>query len=359
MRRRLWWSLILFDTRICELANYAPNMMSPTWDCMIPLNVSDFDLRPEMTKLPVVQGNLTDSLFAVVRSELAEFVRHRPFHLDFTNPALKNLAKDTQSGTVPEGGEVGTLERTIEDKYIESSNPENPLHYMTIWTARAYLARNHLLEHYARYSRSPEQQTDAQRDAAISHALSMLECDTKLIASSLTKGYLWLIHFHFPFVAYIHIVQDLRKRPVAGHVESTWEAMNDNFAARFSFMGESGNPLFNVYTKPILQAWEACEAASIASGIPLKVPRLVLDIRNKMGRQTPDSGNKGVGLGDFSMPTMDFGGNDWTYGMDAQSYVEAGPGISLNLAGHAAMDADVNQLNWAAMEWYEMHGRRW
>jgi hypothetical protein len=41
MRRRLWWSLVLFDSRISEMANDRTTTLIPTWDCRIPLNVND------------------------------------------------------------------------------------------------------------------------------------------------------------------------------------------------------------------------------------------------------------------------------------------------------------------------------
>src|SRR5271168_2029549 len=114
---------------------------------------------------------------------------------------------------------------------------------------QAYLAKCHLLEHHSKYSSSSVHQTDAQRDAAISHALRMLECDTKFMTSPLTKGFLWLVHFHFPFPAYIHIVQDLRKRPIEEHAEKAWEVMSDNYEARFMNMEQDDIPLFNVFSR--------------------------------------------------------------------------------------------------------------
>ncbi|KAK9386689.1 hypothetical protein V1515DRAFT_603556 [Lipomyces mesembrius] len=37
MRRRLWWSLKLFDTRIGEMADYNTVALAPAWECRIPL----------------------------------------------------------------------------------------------------------------------------------------------------------------------------------------------------------------------------------------------------------------------------------------------------------------------------------
>jgi Fungal specific transcription factor domain len=351
LRRRLWWSLVLFDTRISEMAEHKISTLAPTWDCRIPLNVSDSDLRPEMKELPVVQEKSTDALFAVVRSELGDFVRHTMFHLDFTNPALKSIV-----GDVPE---VATFEKIIDDKYLKFCDAEIPLHFMTIWWTRSYLAKCRLLEHHSRYSNQSVPQTDAQRDAIISIAIRMLECDTKLRSSVLTKPFRWLIHLHFPAPGYIQIVQDLRSRPGCEIADQAWEAMSDNFDTLFVFVKEdSESPLFRIFTKMILQAWEAREAASSE---PLMPPRIVSSIRHRLAQidqkaqavdvQQPDD----VMPGNFAMPMpllMDPLPHGSPYNISARGgYGEVGPKTYSNISGTPPMSVDSNLLDWAAMDW--------
>jgi hypothetical protein len=64
MRRRLWWSLIIFDSRIGELAACNAVALTPTWDCELPLNTNDTDLRPEMKETPDAQEKPSDAIFA-------------------------------------------------------------------------------------------------------------------------------------------------------------------------------------------------------------------------------------------------------------------------------------------------------
>lgn len=339
MRRRLWWSLILFDTRICEMADWKTAMLVPTWDCRTPLNLNDFDLRPEMKDPPAVQEKSSEALFAVVRSEMGNFVRHTAFHLDFVNPALKAVAKDVEDGHIPGGDELVTLEKMIENNHLKFCNPENPLHFMTIWTARGYLAKNRLLEHYSRFPRSSVQQTDVQRNAALSHALIILQCDTNLMSSPLTKGYLWFVHSYFPFSAYIHIVQDLRMRPVSDKTEQCWEIMNDNYQAHFTSLAKEDNPLYKVFTKLILQAWGAREVVfrqSDQAGKPLVPPRIVSDIKQKVAKATPDAHDCFDMNTDFSMP-MPYH----------------------NMPGQAALDFDFNNLEWTPMDWNSLYRCDW
>ncbi|RFU30785.1 hypothetical protein B7463_g5556, partial [Scytalidium lignicola] len=327
LQRRLWWSLVLFDTRIGELADYKTATLAPTWDCKIPLNVNDSDLRLEMKELPVVH------------------------YLLF--PALKPISKTVQHGHIPEVAELATLEKMIEDKYLKFCDPENPLHFMTLWWTRAHIAKCHLLEHHSRYSNSSVPQTDAQRDISISHTLRMLECDTKLMTSPLTKGFLWLVHIRFPFPAYIQTLQDLRGRPGSEHAEQAWEVMSDNYEARFAFLYyKHKSPFYKVFTKIVLKSWEAREAASSQLGEPLMPPRIVSSIRHSIAQKASNAQiadtqrpkivtGMGIGVDDSPMP-MPMGG---------QWYEGIRPGLYPNMPEQPLLDVDVERLDWAAMDW--------
>jgi len=263
MRRRLWWSLVHLDNRVSEMSDFRCSVLAPTWDCKTPANIGDFDLRPEMKHTPPNQGNITEAIFSVVRSEIADFTRYSSFWLDFTNPLLKSLARPFPKLDSSDEDELGYVEKTIQDRYLKSCNPENPLHFMTIWMARGYIAKNRLLAHYARHARASAKQSDAQRDTALGYALTLFECDTLLLTSPLTKSFLWftMTILQFPFQAYIHVVQDLRRRPAGRLAEKGWKVMSDNYSARFTNWLGNVNPLASIISKVVLQAWEARKSA--------------------------------------------------------------------------------------------------
>ena len=359
MRRRLWWSLILFDNRISEIADSKTLTLDPTWDCKIPLNVNDSDLRPEMKGPPAIQGKSTEALFAVVRCELGEFVRHTSFHLDFTSPALKPIAKTFHDGAAPEGSEMVKLEEMIENQYLKSCDPENPIHFMTMWSTRTYLAKCRLLEHHSRYSSPAMRRTDAQHDVATSHALRMLECDTKTMTSPLTKGFLWMNHLYFPFPAYIQIVQDLRRRPVSGQARQAWEVMSDNFEAWFHSQFREDSPFLQMFTGMILQAWETCEAASKRLEDFLTPPRIVSIIRHTLTQRARHAQNTdtkqsnsttSMGIDEFSMSMpMPIGSANqnlpYSMGMqDADAVM--GQDIYTGIPEQAPLDAHISQFDW-------------
>ncbi|KAK4234616.1 hypothetical protein C8A03DRAFT_18518 [Achaetomium macrosporum] len=300
LRRRLWWSLVIFDNRICEIFNYKTATLAPTWDCRTPLNLNDFELRAETKSSPPVSERPTEALFAVVRSELSDFVRHSAFHLDFIDPLLTTFAqaKNAAGRTSPSGRrDLPELQRAVEEMF-RLCEPENPLHFMTMWTARGYLAKIQLLEHCWRRSTSSAPQPDSPHDPVVSYARTLLESDTKLMSSPLMEGFLWHIQtFYFPFLGYAYILQRLKKRPGDDQAELAWESMSDNYEARNLDSGDFiHHPFFTIFARMVVAAWEAREAMLVQYGISREVPRIVVRIKDKIARMRSDFAEQlGVG----------------------------------------------------------------
>lgn len=337
------------------MADHKATMLNPTWDCRLPLNVNDSDLRPEMKALPIAHERPTDALFTIARARLLDFIRNSRFHLDFTNPALNVTAKPVTSDPNMEGDELAFLEHTLEAKYFKLCDDENPTHFMTVWTTRSFVAKNRLLEHYARYSRSSVQQTEAQRDAAFLHALRWLECDSKVMNSPLTKGFHWFANIFFPFPAYIHLVQDLKKRPHCLNAEQGWQVMSDNAASRSVDLTEDDNPFYRLFSGLMLDAWTVYEAYARRISKSIQMPKLVQNIKNKHANKIPDPPPSESGMpggGDITSDDtalgmqLDFGNNGLPFDVST---------------GQAIMDFDMNTLDWSNMDpfWNPMDPSRW
>lgn len=306
MRRRLWWFLVLFDARIGEMAGAKSSSLDPTWDCKIPLNVNDSDLHPEMKRPPTAHAQNTEAVFIIVRSEIADFVRHATFYLDYINPVLKYVVKQVRSYNMPDADGLADLEERMEKQYLRACDVESPPQFMTAWTGRALLARYRLLEYHSRVSYSSSPPTDAEREAATGLALKMLECDTKIMTSPLTKGFVWLSHVYFPFMAYNHIVQDLRRRPLWAGAQNAWEVMSQNHEAHqmlsTSRVRDMENPILRVFAEMIHRAWEACEKAAMNEGTPLAMPRIISVTKSLLSRD--DQAENDTGMSGFAENTV-------------------------------------------------------
>lgn len=365
MRRRLWWPLMLFDTRISELAGSNIATLDPTWDCRIPLNVNDADLRPDVQVLPASRKESTDVVFAAVRSELGEYLRHAAFHLHIDNSALKPLTKRFDDSLTLDSDHLINLGEMIEDRYLKFCDQESPIHFMATWTARASLAKYHLMEDNIRLSSSSTQRVDEQYNAAASHALRMLKCDTKIMTSPLTKGFTWFHQINFPFSAYYQITQDLRRRPTSEQAQQAWDVMSDNWAAWFNVHFGTASPIFQLFASLILQAWEAYETASKPAGQIFMVPRIVSSIRDTLALASPSENITNLEM-EGASTSRDMDANEslmpvqmpnamlnhgLTFGMGIQGgYMWTPPGMSFvsNPPGQNPIDTPIDQVDWTA-----------
>ena len=355
MRRRLWWSLIIFDYRLSEISSAKTSMLDPTWNCKVPLNVNDSDLRMEMKVLPTVQGISSEALFVVVRSELANLIRHTGFHLDFTNPALKLIVPHLLDTPFPDGDELGKLEEQIEDQYLKFCDQENPIHFMATWTTRAQLAKCRLLDYQARHSGSSMRRTEAQHDAATSHALRMLECDTMIMASPLTEVFQWLNHFHFPFPGYMQVIQDLKRRPVSKQARKAWEVMSDNFTAWLDARFKDDNPFFRMFSNMVFGAWDACEAALKQSGETMTLPRIVSSMRHLLAESAPGSQithteplDNSIDMKCDEIPmSIDFADESFMGIQHGATVMD--PEFFSGISATAPLDVDMNQFDWTSL----------
>ena len=284
MRRRLWWALVLFDHRICEIAGQEKStVLTPMWDCRPPLNANDFEMQVNMSQMPLNHdASVTEALFVVVRSELADFVRHSESHLTIIGcRPPSDVAHSNRKG-----GGINALETTIKERHLVHCNPEIPLHYMTIWTTRSFIAKCRLIEHYIEHaSPSSPKPTNTQRSAANTYALQVIQCDTKLRASPLSKGFLWAVEsWYSPVLAYLHVLNSLAKRPDEDQ-DRAWQAICENYEAlingprhhrtRFMFALK--------FSRITLQAWDArSELLKHQNLPPEQPPRLVLDSRENV-----------------------------------------------------------------------------
>jgi hypothetical protein len=348
MRRRLWWAIVLFDARMSELSRSRATLLVPTWDCNIPINVNDSDLHKDMKALPRAEQRPSECLFHAARSELANYIRHTDFHLDFTNPGLKPLIKDSHQSNLSEESELVAVGKKMEEKYFKFVAADNPLHCMTIWTIQGTLARNRLAEHFSRYPSSSTKQTDLQRDIGVSYGLTMLDMDSKVLNSPLTQSYSWLEMFYFPMMAYIHVVQDLLRRPRSNKADLIWETMSNNCEARFTNTDtmEVG-PLFKIFASIVLQAWEAREVAFAKTNEETVPPRIVPYIKLKLAEKTQNTELDQ----EFTLPNIDF--DDYStlmsIGLGGNPFDATRPAVYPDVTGQGSLG--MNPTFWPTMGW--------
>ncbi|KAF7552490.1 hypothetical protein G7046_g7395 [Stylonectria norvegica] len=355
MRRRLWWSLTLFDHRTCEMSDFQDTSLAPTWDCKPPSSVNDVDLWPEMKTSPTIHEKPTEALFTVVRSELADFVRYTSFHISFINPSLKTIAQPKATRHWPvatEGDDLAPIETAIEEKYLAACDPDNLLHFMTIWTTRSTLARNRLLQYYSRQSTSRVAPTLAHRNVAIAYALRMLECDTKLRSHTRTRGFLWFIDMYPPAIAFNHMLHELRDRPDEYRANEAWAALSANYDARAEPPSADKHRNLAIWIPIVLHVWRLRETRAARQNMPLlEVPRIVSCMRERArqmhlhGEQLAVAGGR---MHDFEKAKLQMP-------MDLGGFATPGLDGCPDLTTQFQMNTESDHF-WTTIDWNQIQG---
>ena len=337
-RRRLWWSLFVFDTRVGELADTKTASICPTWDCKLPVNSNDCDFNPDMKTAPAPQTGITDALYVVVRATLAKQVP-----ADFTSVGHGGISPG-KAGT--EGSQIDSLENMINDNYLRFCNEENPLHFMTLWTTRGLIARYRLIQAYSDIRKKTFSFANSNF-----HAITMLQCDTKVAGSPLTKGFSWMTYFHFPLLAYIQLTHALRRQPFGKNTNHAWDTMSKNFEAHADRLP---GPALMILAKSVLPAWDARRTGRDYIE-QLEIPHIVTAIRRSMagsesGEIDTTSISTSVYRTSYSAPTPM---STTTDEHDAEQRIQTGfvgPAM-MPYVDWTGLEVDFNGFDWSGMDW--------
>jgi hypothetical protein len=346
-RRRVWWSLFVFDTRVGELADTRTAAICPIWDCKLPLNCNDCDFNPGMKTALATQTGVTDALYAVVRATLAKHVPSEMKSVDSQNVVLGGMTSSTSGSAASDASQLNTLEKMINETYLQFCNDENPLHFMTLWTTRGLIARYRLVQAYSDVRKRTFSFTNSNF-----HAITMLQCDTKIAGSPLTKGFLWMSYQHFPLLAYLQLTHALRREPFGKHTEHAWETMSTNFevhADRFP------GPVLMILAKSVLPAWDARNNGRDYIE-QMVIPQIVVSIRRAVREMDADKVN--ATSSSTSLPTMSHAAStpvsNTTGEYDIEQRIQSGfvgPAM-MPYVDWTGLEVDLNGFDWSGiMDW--------
>lgn len=309
MRRRLWWQLLLLDTRIAELSGAGATSLTSTWSTQLPSNINDTDLYPDMTTAPVEHGGVTEMIFVLLRCELADFNRHQRSFPNQTQKAREKAITDFESH--------------LETKYLQYCDSNIPLHHIALLTARTQLAKMRL--HSSSYSKQSPQDKDKPFTAALTMLQNLAACFTNRTVIGQWK---WYIVMNIPLDAYIFILSSLRDRTVGELADCAWATLNTinqpRDLTKRKETGLSGPPggyesgeeedvMHQRLSSLAVKAWEARERVLFSQAgkvleVPAWIERAREEVRGRKSRQgtgvsaSPESA--GATPGAFSIGTV-------------------------------------------------------
>ncbi|KAK2616422.1 hypothetical protein QQS21_000664 [Conoideocrella luteorostrata] len=302
-RRRLWWTIVGYDRRIGEMTGSTVTALSSGGDCKLPINVNDSDLHIDGKELPTAHNGPTEMLFALTRLEMAMAVTSNSnrdsakINPDRASPSASSGSSSSRQTPVPTIRIAGQDSPSytfdgfcahMEGTYLQHCDPKIPLHFFTITMTRQTLAKMRVISYLMRMHTAQDPLPEIERDNLVVLSIQMVEYDNIVHASDSLKPFKWFTSHHFPFPAYMFLVQELRQRCYGPMVERAWEAVASNHKLR-GMISNMHSPLHAAFGRHFVKAWDAHSEACIANGREAPTqPAFIAALRDRQDQKHRD-----------------------------------------------------------------------
>jgi hypothetical protein len=287
MRRRLWWQILIMDTKTAVLSGLSPTVLARDCHTKAPRNVNDGDIFPAATEPFKDREGPTEMIFCLLNYRVAKFI--------IETPGVETMVMVMEGGSDdPDGGpteeQLSGYRRSFEklgkelleilDKYCDPR--AGPVHEMAI------RMRQHLLDMIneiltpARLRPEWGSEMKTAKDNTFMVAIRTLEHEEKHYISAKDKGFAWYMHIHFQLDVFLYVAGQLCHRTEGSLVSRAWRQVE----VVYTFHPE----LFDVTNKMhaglavfILKAWKRREETIFArTGQLPEMPSYVGKLRSCM-----------------------------------------------------------------------------
>lgn len=213
MRRRLFYQLLPLDGIASQMAGTGINIITePTWNTKPASNLNDDQIWPEMDANqppPVEKEGATGMIFCLARVCIGKYFSKTVVKFDLDPAALRN--EDATAERM-----INDAEREVEEKYLRYCDIINPLHFLTLLSARSAITAMRLRVNLTKVKNNTI--SGAEQRELLQFAFKILDTDTAAYTNVSLKRYMWHIR---PFFAWgtwdslIFLLTSLRKGVIA------------------------------------------------------------------------------------------------------------------------------------------------
>ncbi|PHH77087.1 hypothetical protein CDD80_956 [Ophiocordyceps camponoti-rufipedis] len=320
MRRRIWWQIIIQDSKFAMLSGLRQTMLPRRWDTKLPSNLNDEDMMPGSTEPIAAREGPTEMAFCLMFNEIYRFKMKADEAND--GPAceaamLGHAAQDGQGGGLGNGGDGDDgvpqeMEAFVKfrgrAKDLEARLVELERRYVDVKAGKVHQAAlsirpmvtNKLGEMLVPAREQPEWGTEMFGPKDSLFKVTILGNEQRMDAFDRLgpTGFAWFVKLNFQHDMFAVMVGQLCQRPTGSLADRAWAVTERayNSHSELSDMTHRSSAMQAQFT---LKAWRARERAFAQAGMPLETPAFIQRLREL----APPWPQDGAGRSSSSVPS--------------------------------------------------------
>ncbi|KAF7961174.1 hypothetical protein EAE96_000841 [Botrytis aclada] len=220
MRRRVWWTLIVLDTRASEDRGTETTITDGSFDTKMPANINDEDISITSTTPPIERIGFTSMTFACITMTVSgiglrmNFVPTRP-----DTPVLTTEQKEQM---------IKGFTDKVESTYLAGADPNDPLFWWICRISRLLSLKLWLVTQYPLQRRKSTHRV-LPRGQSLRTAMAYLNLTEEVWQHDPSKGWFWFLQTYVPWHAIAVALAELCAEPTGPFADQAWEVIEFHY----------------------------------------------------------------------------------------------------------------------------------
>ncbi|TGO86872.1 hypothetical protein BPOR_0270g00060 [Botrytis porri] len=220
MRRRVWWTLIVLDTRASEDRGTETTITDGSFDTKMPANINDEDISINSTTPAIGRIGFTSMTFACITMTVSGIglrMNYVPTRLDA--PVLTTEQKEQM---------IKAFTDKVESTYLAGADPNDPKFFWYCRVSRLLSLKLWLVTQYPLQRRKSTHRV-LPRGQSLHTAMAYLNLMEEMWQHEPSKGWLWFFESYVPWHAIAVALAELCAEPTGTLADQAWEVIEYHY----------------------------------------------------------------------------------------------------------------------------------
>lgn len=289
MRRRVWWQIVIQDSKFAMMSGFSQSILPLLWDTKLPLNVNDVDIFQGSTEPVVPREGPTEMAFCLLLNEIYKFKMATDSANDAPAFEAAVLGQDLDGNDDSSALHQATFQkfrlqvRQLEAKLIELERKYVDVNagsvHRAAMTIRPMLT-NKLSEMLVPIRDQPEWGTEifGPKDNLFKVVIMGNEHKVDAFERLTGTGFLWFVKLHFQLDVFAVMTGQLCQRPTGSLSDRGW-AVVERVYAHLPELFDMSQKQYSVQAQFTLKAWKIREKAFMQARQAIQTPQFILRLR--------------------------------------------------------------------------------